>query len=68
MNVGAPSNACQVKDRTKLSPGQDLCPILEQQQEDGVRYATGMRQMPAITWHDGALYVVMNSRDQLDVL
>src|SRR5262249_57561844 len=25
------------------------------------------RQMPAITWHDGALYIVMNNRDQLDV-
>jgi len=24
--------------------------------------------MPAIAWHDGALYVVMNNRDQLDVL
>jgi glucose/arabinose dehydrogenase len=82
VNVGAPSNACQVKDRTKLSPGQDPCPILEQHggiwkfsdsklgqnQADGVRYATGMRQMPAITWHGGALYIVMNSRDQLDVL
>ena len=82
VNVGAPSNACQVKDRTKLSPGQDPCPILEhnagiwkfsdsklgQTQADGVKYATGMRQMPAITWHGGALYVVMNSRDQLDVL
>src|ERR1700722_6928213 len=29
VNVGAPSNACQVKDRTKESPGQDPCPILE---------------------------------------
>lgn len=27
-----------------------------------------MRQMPAITWHDNALYVVMNNRDQLDTL
>jgi glucose/arabinose dehydrogenase len=27
-----------------------------------------MRQMPAITWHDGALYVAMNGRDQLDTL
>jgi glucose/arabinose dehydrogenase len=27
-----------------------------------------MRQMPAITWHDGALYAVMNNRDQLDTL
>jgi len=49
-------------------PGQDPCPILEkhggiwkfdenklgQTQEDGVRFATGLRQMPAIAWHDGA--------------
>ena len=41
---------------------------LGQKQADGVRCATGMRQMPAITWHDGALYVVMNNRDQLDIL
>lgn len=82
VNVGAPSNACQERDRRKQSPGQDPCPILEknggtwkfsdsklgQKQEDGVKYATGMRQMPAIAWHDGALYIVMNSRDQLDVL
>jgi glucose/arabinose dehydrogenase len=82
VNVGAPSNACQEKDRTKLSPGMEPCPILEknagiwrfsetklgQTQADGVKYATGMRQMPAIAWHGGNLYVVMNSRDQLDVL
>jgi glucose/arabinose dehydrogenase len=82
VNVGAPSNACQVKDRQLKSPGQDPCPILEkhggiwkfadnklgQTQDDGVRYATGLRQMPAITWHDGALYIVMNNRDQLNVL
>src|SRR5580658_805290 len=30
VNVGAPSNACQVRNRTKGSPGQDPCPILEQ--------------------------------------
>ncbi|HVN05484.1 MAG TPA: hypothetical protein VMT86_13760 [Bryobacteraceae bacterium] len=82
VNVGAPSNACQVRDRTKQSPGQDPCPLLEthggiwkfsdsklgQKQADGVQYATGMRQMPAIAWHDGKLFVVMNNRDQLDVL
>ena len=34
----------------------------------GTRFATGLRQMPAITWHDGALYIVMNNRDQLDVV
>ena len=30
VTVGAPSNACQVQDRTKGSPGIDPCPILEQ--------------------------------------
>jgi glucose/arabinose dehydrogenase len=82
VNVGAPSNACQEKDRQAKLPGQDPCPLLEkhggiwkfdenklgQKQEDGVRFATGLRQMPAITWHDGALYIVMNNRDQLDTL
>ena len=24
--------------------------------------------MPAITWHDGAVYIAMNNRDQLDTL
>jgi glucose/arabinose dehydrogenase len=82
VNVGAPSNACQPQDRRPKVAGQDPCPLLEfsggiwkfdenklgQKQTDGVRYATGMRQMPAITWHDGALYVVMNNRDQIDTL
>jgi glucose/arabinose dehydrogenase len=82
VNVGAPSNACQKINRAPGSPGQDPCPILEQhggiwkfsdsklnqKQPDGVRYATGMRQMPAITWHDNNLYIVMNSRDQMDTL
>ncbi len=82
VNVGAPSNACQSKDRQPKVAGQDPCPILEQhggiwkfdqnklgqKQSDGVRFATGLRQMPAIAWHDGAVYIVMNNRDQLDVL
>ncbi|MGA3185502.1 MAG: sorbosone dehydrogenase [Bryobacteraceae bacterium] len=81
VNVGAPSNACQSPDRRPKVTGQDPCPLLEknggiwkfnenklgQKQEDGVKFATGMRQEPALVWHDGALYVVMNSRDQLDV-
>lgn len=37
-----------------------------QTQEQGTRFATGLRQMPAIIWHDGALYIVMHNRDQLD--
>ena len=82
INFGAPSNACQAQDRRPKVPGQDPCPLLDkfagiwkfdenkpgQKQEDGTKFATGMRQMPAITWHDDALYVVMNSRDQLDTL
>ncbi|HEY3741143.1 MAG TPA: hypothetical protein VGL53_14930 [Bryobacteraceae bacterium] len=82
VNVGAPSNACQSPDRRPRVKGQDPCPLLElhggiwkfdenklgQKQTDGVRVSTGMRQMPAITWHDGAVYVVMNNRDSLDTL
>jgi glucose/arabinose dehydrogenase len=81
INVGAPSNACQKPDRQPGAKGQDPCPILEkhggvwkfdenklnQTQEQGTKFATGMRQFPAIAWHDGAVYIVMNSRDQLDV-
>jgi glucose/arabinose dehydrogenase len=82
INVGAPSNACQSPDRRAKVPGQDPCPLLaeyggiwkfdesklNQKQSDGTRYATGLRQMPAIAWHDGALYIAMNNRDQLDTL
>ncbi len=82
INVGSPSNACQSRDRQKDVPGMDPCPILEkhggiwkfdenklnQTQADGTRIVTGLRQEPAITWHDGAVYIVMNNRDQLDTL
>ncbi len=81
INVGAPSNACQNPDRTPGAKGMDPCPILEkhagiwkfdenklgQTHDSGTRFATGLRQMPAITWHDGALYIAMHNRDQLDV-
>jgi glucose/arabinose dehydrogenase len=82
INVGAPSNACQNPDRRPGAKGQDPCPLLEThagiwkfdenklgqtQATGGTRFATGLRQMPAITWHDGALYIAMHNRDQLDV-
>lgn len=66
VNVGAPSNACMEKQRTKGSPGMDPCPILEAfggvwkfdaatpmqtQQEHGVRYATGLRNAVGIDWN-----------------
>jgi glucose/arabinose dehydrogenase len=83
VNVGAPSNACQEKDRTAGSPGQNPCPLLERhggiwrfdenrlgqsQESGGRRYATGMRQFYALAWHAGALYAVQHGRDQLNTL
>lgn len=82
INVGSPSNACQSRDRQAGVPGQDPCPLLEthggiwkfdenklnQKQSDGERFVTGLRQEPAIRWHDGAVYIVMNNRDQLDTM
>lgn len=81
INVGAPSNACQSPDRRPGIKGQDPCPLLEkhagvwkfdenkpgQTQDQGTRFATGLRQFPGIAWHDDALYIAMNNRDQLDV-
>jgi glucose/arabinose dehydrogenase len=82
INVGAPSNACQNPDRRPGAKGMDPCPILEKhggvwkfdenktgqtQDAGGMRFATGLRQFPAIAWHDNGLYITMNSRDQLDV-
>ena len=82
VNVGSPSNACQSRDRQKGSPGQDPCPILEkhsgiwkfdasklnQKQEDGTKIVTGLRQEPDVAWAHGAIYTVMNNRDQIDML
>jgi glucose/arabinose dehydrogenase len=82
VTVGSPSNACQAKDREKGSPGQDPCPILDlhgglwkfdanklnQKQTDGTRIVTGLRQALTADWAYGAVYMVMNSRDQIDIL
>lgn len=85
VNVGAPSNACQEKARTKGSPGLDPCPQLERQggvwkfsstetgqtqQEDGQRFATGIRNSVALDWNSATnnLYVVQHGRDQLNTL
>lgn len=69
VNVGAPSNICQVQDRTKGSPGQDPCPLLQYhaaiwrfsadklgqtQQDGGTRYVTGTRNCVALAWNDAA--------------
>lgn len=83
VNVGAPSNACQTDDRKPGVPGQRPCRLLEQhggiwrfdenkigqsQQSGGQRYATGFRQMLAISWHEGNLYLVQHGRDQLNMM
>lgn len=81
VNIGAPSNACQVQDRTKGSPGQDPCPILltaggiwqfkadklNQSYPQGTRFATGIRNIVGLDWNrqEKQLYAMMHGRDQL---
>ena len=82
INIGLPSNACAQPDRQPGAKGVDPCPQLEngggvwkfradtpgQTYSVKNRFATGMRQGLALAWHDGHLYMAMNSRDSLDTL
>jgi glucose/arabinose dehydrogenase len=84
VNVGAPSNSCQQKDRQAGSLGQSPCPILEkyggvwvfdgnkldQTPADGRRFATGMRNAVAIEWNadQEVLYSAIHGRDSIDTL
>jgi glucose/arabinose dehydrogenase len=84
VNIGAYSNACQVIDRTKGSPGMKPCPILDsaggiwqfkadkpnQTYGDGVRYATGLRNVVGLDWNTATntLFVMQHGRDQLHEL
>lgn len=84
VNIGAPSNACQVTDRLAGSPGQDPCPILitaggiwqfkttklNQSYAEGIRYATGLRNVVGLDWNskEDDLYVMQHGRDQLSQL
>ena len=84
VNIGAYSNACQEKDRTKGSPGMKPCPILDsaggiwqfkadklnQTYGDGIRYATGLRNVVGLDWNTdvNALFVMQHGRDQLNDL
>lgn len=81
VNIGAYSNACQEKDRTKGSVGMKPCPILDsaggiwqfkaselnQSYGNGVRYATGLRNVVGLDWNQSAnqLFVMQHGRDQL---
>ncbi|MCB0689357.1 MAG: PQQ-dependent sugar dehydrogenase [Saprospiraceae bacterium] len=78
---GAPSDACQVDDRSPLSPGMNPCPILEtrggvwrfkadkkdQFQKDGEKVATGFRSVVGLDWNQevNSLYAVAHGRDYL---
>jgi len=81
VNIGAYSNACQEKDRVKGSKGMKPCPILDsaggiwmfkadklnQTYADGVRYATGLRNIVGLDWNQqtNSLFVMQHGRDQL---
>lgn len=84
VNIGAPSNACQVLDRTKGSPSQDPCPILQkaggvwqfkinklnQSYAQGVHYSTGSRNLVGLDWNSSVnqLFAMQHGRDQLSDL
>ena len=81
VNIGAYSNSCQEKDRQKGSMGRKGCPILDsaggiwqfkadkpnQHYGDGIRYATGLRNVVGMDWNkeDNKLFVMQHGRDQL---
>jgi glucose/arabinose dehydrogenase len=81
VNVGAYSNSCQTQDRAKGSMGMQPCPILDsaggiwmfktdkpnQAYNDGVRYATGLRNVVGLDWNTATntLFVMQHGRDQL---
>ncbi|HEX7904145.1 MAG TPA: PQQ-dependent sugar dehydrogenase [Chitinophagaceae bacterium] len=83
VNIGAPSNSCQEVDRGKGSKGKEPCPLLDsaagiwqfkadkldQTYSDGVRYATGLRNVMGLDWNYevNELFVVQHGRDQLDM-
>ncbi|TCD05920.1 c-type cytochrome [Pedobacter frigidisoli] len=82
--IGCPSNSCQIEDRKRGSLGQPGCPLLEtaggvwqfrpdqlkQTYKDGIRYATGLRNVVGVDWNQETkqLYVMQHGRDQLDNL
>lgn len=79
VNIGAPSNICQETQGSKQ--GTNPCPLLEksggiwqfkadklnQTQADGVRFATGLRNVVGLDWNKSVneLYVMQHGRDML---
>lgn len=81
VNIGAFSNSCQEEDRTPGSKGRMPCPVLDsaggiwqfradklnQTYGEGVRYATGLRNVVGLDWNNQSdqLYVMQHGRDDL---
>lgn len=81
VGIGSPSNACQIRPRSREGPGRDPCPQLDtragvwrfdgdeegQTLSDGERFATGIRNANALAIHPTTdeLYAVVHGRDQL---
>lgn len=76
---GAPGDVCQIERRQPGSLGQDPCPQLEwhggvwqfdankpgQTQQDGYRYATGIRSIVGMDWNheQNTLFALQHGRD-----
>ncbi len=81
VNIGAPSNACEARPNTQQSEGRKPCPLLDnsggvwrfdsrklkQRQSDGERFATGLRNLMAITMDPSGrtLWAAQHGRDLL---
>ncbi len=81
VNIGGYANACQEKDRQRGSMGIPDCPILahaggiwqfradklNQSYAEGIRFATGLRNVVGLDWNLQAnqLFVMQHGRDQL---
>lgn len=81
VNIGAYSNSCQEEDRVQGSMGIKGCPILDsaggiwefkdnrlnQTYGDGIRYATGVRNVVGMDWNNqtNSLFAMQMGRDQL---
>lgn len=84
VNIGAYSNACQERDRSRGSAGMQPCTILDsaggiwrfeangkdQSYDKGQRYATGLRNVVGLDWNsqNQSLFVAQHGRDQLHFL
>ncbi|HSZ32955.1 MAG TPA: PQQ-dependent sugar dehydrogenase [Puia sp.] len=84
VNIGAYSNSCQIEDRKVASMGRKPCPILDsaggiwqfkadklnQTYAEGIRYATGLRNVVGLDWNaaTNSLFVMQHGRDQLHTI